>query len=258
MPNFEFSDEDVKRLRVVLKSFTDTDIPNRFREEETGRRLAIARGRRLVRSYNCVGCHIIGGSGGDIRVRYQGRLNEAPPPLVLIQGTLNEGEKVQAEWLFEFLYRPIPIRPWLEIRMPSFRLSDRDMAGLASYFVALAGLDVPFEFVPSLEELDPEMVGAGRILASKEYFGCGSCHVQGQKKPEGPKEGWAPDFALAHGRLRPQWILTWLKDPQKVQPGTQMPSYFLDEDSGPDDILGGDEQKQMLALREYLLSLGKP
>jgi len=81
--------------------------------------------------------------------------------------------------------------------------------------------------------------------------------VQGIKKPEGPPEGWAPDFALAHRRLRPDWIVTWLRDPQKVQPGTQMPSFFLDEDSGPDEILEGDEQKQMLALREYLLSLGK-
>ncbi len=35
-----------------------------------------------------------------------------------------------------------------------------------------------------------------------------------------------------------------------------MPSYFLDEFSGPDEILGGDEQRQILALREYLLSLG--
>jgi hypothetical protein len=51
--------------------------------------------------------------------------------------------------------------------------------------------------------------------------------------------------------------VTWLKDPQKVQPGTQMPSFFLDESSGPDDILGGDEQKQILALREYLFSLGR-
>ncbi len=37
-----------------------------------------------------------------------------------------------------------------------------------------------------------------------------------------------------------------------------MPSYFVDEFSWPDEILGGDEQKQMVALQEYLLSLGKP
>ena len=99
------------------------------------------------------------------------------------------------------------------------------------------------------------MVEAGRRLASKEYFSCGSCHVEGDKKPEGPPEGWAPDFAMAPRRLRPEWVVTWLRDPQKVQPGTQMPSFFLDETSGPDEILGGDEQKQILALREYLLSL---
>ncbi|MFQ5848850.1 MAG: c-type cytochrome [Candidatus Methylomirabilales bacterium] len=258
MPNFGFSDGEVKALRTLLKSFTDTDVPEEYREATTADRMAIAAGQRLVRGRNCVGCHIIEGRGGDIRARYEGRLNEAPPPLVLTTGTLSEGEKVQAKWLFEFLHRPTPIRPWLQIRMPTFGLADREAAGLASYFVALAGLKVPFEFVPPVEELRPELVEAGRTLASKEYFSCGSCHVRGETKPEGPPEGWAPDFALAHRRLRPEWIITWLKDPQKVQPGTKMPSFFVDEESGPEEILKGDEQKQILALREYLLRLGKP
>jgi mono/diheme cytochrome c family protein len=141
--------------------------------------------------------------------------------------------------------------------MPTFGLSDGQWGRFSNYFVALAGLTVPFEFVPPADELDPEMVEAGRTLISEEYFACGSCHMQGDKKPEGPPEGWAPDFGLARRRLRPEWIVTWLKDPQKVQPGTKMPSFFVDEFSGPDEILGGDEQKQILALREYLLSLGK-
>jgi mono/diheme cytochrome c family protein len=257
MPNFGFSDEDVKTLRVLLKSFAATEVPARYREQATAERTALARGLRSVRSYNCVGCHVVEGKGGDIRVRYEGRLNEAPPPLVLIEGTLSEGEKVQARWLFEFLHRPTPIRPWLQVRMPTFGLSDREVGGLVSYFVARAGLKVPFEFVPPADELKRAMVEAGRRLASKEYFSCGSCHVEGDKKPEGPPEGWAPDFSLARRRLRPDWVVTWLRDPQKVQPGTQMPSFFLDETSGPDDILGGDEQKQILALREYLFSLGR-
>ena len=257
MPNFGFSEGEVKTFRVLLKSFTDTDVPNRYREEAGTARKTLAQGRRLVRDYNCVGCHIIEGKGGDIRVRYEGRLNEAPPPLVLTEGTLSEGEKVQAKWLFEFLHRPHPIRPWLQIRMPTFGLSDGQWGRFSNYFVALAGLTVPFEFVPPADELDPKMVEAGRTLISEEYFACGSCHMQGDKKPEGPPEGWAPDFGLARRRLRPEWIVTWLKDPQKVQPGTKMPNFFVDEFSGPDEILGGDEQKQILALREYLLSLGK-
>ena len=257
MPNFDFTDDEVKALRVMVKSFVDTVVPDRYREEETAARKALSVGRRLTRDYNCVGCHIIEGQGGDIRIRYEGRLNEAPPPLVLREGTLSEGSKVQAKWLFEFLHRPHPIRPWLQIRMPTFGLTDDQWGRITAYFVALAGLDVPFESVPPAEELNQKLVEAGRILASQEYFSCGSCHMQGDKKPEGPPEGWAPDFALAHRRLRPGWIRTWLQDPQKVQPGTKMPSYFLDKDSGPDDVLGGDEQVQILALRDYLLSLGK-
>ena len=30
---------------------------------------------------------------------------------------------------------------------------------------------------------------------SKDYFNCFSCHQQGDKHPEGPPEGWAPDLA---------------------------------------------------------------
>jgi len=35
-----------------------------------------------------------------------------------------------------------------------------------------------------------------------------------------------------------------------------MPSYFPDADSGPNDILDGDEERQILVLRDYLLVIG--
>ena len=35
-----------------------------------------------------------------------------------------------------------------------------------------------------------------------------------------------------------------------------MPTYFSDAASGPEDILEGDEERQILALRDYILSLG--
>jgi hypothetical protein len=53
--------------------------------------------------------------------------------------------------------------------------------------------------------------------------------------------------------LRPDWIIKWLHDPQKVQPGTKMPSFYP---GGPDDILGGKEDAQITALRDYIMSLG--
>jgi hypothetical protein len=67
-------------------------------------------------------------------------------------------------------------------------------------------------------------------------------------------EGWAPDLALARQRLNPEWIINWLKDPQKLQPGTKMPSFYP---GGPDDILGGKDDRQIEALRDYIMTLGR-
>ena len=61
--------------------------------------------------------------------------------------------------------------------------------------------------------------------------------------------------ALAHARLDPEWIVKWIRDPQKLMPGTKMPSFYP---GGPPDVLGGDEDAQMRALRDYIISLGLP
>ena len=50
----------------------------------------------------------------------------------------------------------------------------------------------------------------------------------------------------------------WLADPQKVQPGTRMPTVFpvkAQENAFP-EILGGDQAQQIEAMRSYLLTLG--
>ena len=97
------------------------------------------------------------------------------------------------------------------------------------------------------------MIEAAQKLTLPDYFNCFSCHQQGDRHPEGPAEGWAPDLGMARHRLNPDWIVRWLRNPQEVTPGTKMPSFYP---GGPDDILGGNEQKQIEALRDYLMVLG--
>jgi hypothetical protein len=97
---------------------------------------------------------------------------------------------------------------------------------------------------------------------SEDYFSCFSCHQRGSISPEGPPEGWAPDLNMAQQRLRPDWIERWLRDPQKVQPGTKMPSFYeVTEDGspagGPDDVLEGDNLEQIRALRDYIMVLNQ-
>src|SRR5438128_1415078 len=254
MPSLRLSDDEARAIAAYLATLgekrpasaqRDTRLADPARAAGQDRTVA---GRPLVARYTCTGCHVIEGRGGDIRRLYQEQPTLAPP---ILNG---EGEKVQADWLFNFVKAPVPIRPWLQVRMPTFGLADEEANTVVGYFEALDRVQVPFVHLERAA-LKAENVEAGKLLTSKDYFDCFSCHQRGPQKPQGPPEGWAPDLALAHVRLSPEWIIKWLHDPQKVMPGTKMPSFFP---GGPPDVLGGDDEAQIRALRDYILSLGMP
>ncbi|MCS6852453.1 MAG: c-type cytochrome [Gemmataceae bacterium] len=77
----------------------------------------------------------------------------APPAL------LREGEKVQPEWLYQFLRQPHEIRPVTVLRMPRFNLSDDEAMQLVNYFAAVdrvgnpaAGIRYPYLSIPQTQE----------------------------------------------------------------------------------------------------------
>jgi len=252
MPQFDLADEDIYALRIFLTSRTDKKVPVSYTYQGHGQR-EIVDGRRLVARYNCTGCHIIEGAGGNIRRLYEDNLTLAPPNL------LGEDQKVQEPWLYNFLQAPTPIRPWLHVRMPTFGLTPLETTQVIQYFATLDQHEVPFVHIERAM-LRPNYVQAGEQLASKDYLSCFSCHVHGTTNPEGSPDSWAPNLAMAATRLYPDWIVKWLHDPQKLMPGTRMPSFYADPDQpdGPPDILGGNDEEQMLALRDYVISLGLP
>lgn len=247
MPQFNLADEDIKALRTLLGGFRERKVGQQFVAEHGLRVQQVVEGRRLMQQYNCVGCHEIEKRGGFIRKYYQENITLAPP---ILNG---QGEKVQSNWFFSFLKAPVPIRPWLDIRMPTFGFSDDHANQLISYFNGLSKVEIPYAYIDD-KKISAEHIEAAKQLTSKDYFNCFSCHQQGAKNPEGPKDGWAPDLTLARQRLNPNWILKWIKDPQKVTPGTKMPSFYP---GGPDNILGGKEDLQIEALRDYLMSIGR-
>jgi mono/diheme cytochrome c family protein len=247
MPQFDLADEDIKALRAFLSSRTDAKVPVKYVYKGHGQDRLVA-GRLLVARYNCTGCHVIEGTGGNIRRLYADQPTLAPP---ILQG---EGDKVQGPWLFNFVKAPVPIRPWLKVRMPTFGLSDEEANTVVGYFEALDRVEVPFVHIERAA-FSRESVEAGKLLTSKDYFDCFSCHQRGAEKPQGPPEGWAPDLSRAHERLNPEWIVKWIHDPQKLMPGTKMPSFYP---GGPPDVLGGDDDAQIRALRDYVVSLGLP
>lgn len=202
-------------------------------------------GRALIERLGCPVCHDIPGHTTTVR-------QEAP--LLTF-----EGDRVKGDWLFAFLKSPHTIRPGIGARMPSFRLTDEEALALTE---ALAGFrDGSVPSPPPAHRSKGTVTATAREAAmklmSKDYLDCLNCHWDGDKKPGGKPEEWAPDLGRVPERLNPDWIIRWFSDPSKLVPNTKMPSYFADDKSGPDDILDGDETAQMLALRDYLVSRGR-
>ncbi|MEA2624263.1 MAG: hypothetical protein QOD06_308, partial [Candidatus Binatota bacterium] len=79
MPNFRLKDSEIDALRTFLASRVEHKAPAAFRRPDAdGRQKALLEGRRLVERYNCIGCHVIDGRGGQIRKRYEENPNFAP------------------------------------------------------------------------------------------------------------------------------------------------------------------------------------
>ena len=264
MPNFGFTDLQVEAVVTALAGFTDADAELTRIVPRTPENLAVERGQQLVRTNNCQGCHVIEGEGGSVaptvtdwlqRFRGQGAAAaEAATAGFVPPNLIGEGAKVKTDWLFEFLHRPSEIRPWLAARMPTFGFTAGEINDLARYFSALDGQEFPFvdQVEPALTE---EELAAAETLFSPDFFNCTTCHIEAGRTPAGSPDRWAPDFALAAERLKPQWIIDWIADPQALLPGTRMPTFY--PQATPRQILDGDADHQIRVLRDYLLMIGR-
>ncbi len=270
MPNFHLNQAEAEAISMALMGFVkDRPAANKM-SPRTPERIFIEEGQKIVRQFNCQGCHIMEGEGGaigesvvDWLIKYQDRdpndakaiaMSFSPPNL------LGEGQKVHSEWLFEFLHEPTVIRPWLSVRMPTYHFNTAQLNGLIKYFNYMDNQEFPFANIYNPHDVDPESLQSGEKLFSPEYFGCAACHIVGDKMPGGSPDSWAPDFAIAKRRLKPEWIDKWLTDPQALMPGSKMPTYFDPssfDNAGPEDVLNGDEKAQIRALRDYVLSLSR-
>jgi len=274
MPHFDFTREEVEAVATAILGYTDEEIPASKKPAETPRKIAMETGRQVVSDYNCRACHIIEGRGGAIldpivELGVAAGQDAAVAAAYAPPNLNTQGAKTQPAWLYRFLTEPSDIRPWLNVRMPTFGFDDAQLNALTAYFSALDAAPFPFDEKFTVTHQYPrEMVQAGNRLASNDNLQCFRCHVQEGVPPAGTSpDTWAPDLALSRERLRFEWLQDWIADPQRIFPGTKMPQYFtwdLDDPSIFTDrgrnsapVLDGNTRAQIEALAAYLMSLGQ-
>jgi mono/diheme cytochrome c family protein len=241
MPQFDLQPDEIEDVMVVMKGMRGKTKDDEIRGHKlTATEVARERGRELVRYYNCNGCHTFDGRTGDIRSQdiYGG--DDGPrfaPPVIT-----GEGAKTQPGWLFSFLKSPILLRPHLKVRMPTFGFDDPTATTLVQMFSAFDGADFPYHDYSGYK-LDGErkMQAATAFKAAN----CTQCHTLGETpSPEMAQKG-APNLLLAKNRLRAEWLGRWIRDPQLLYPGVNMPSFFP---GGNNPLVGADKNPQTMAL----------
>jgi cytochrome c551/c552 len=237
MPKPVLTKQDRQALTTfLLGSIDDSTLPPYYIYKPKGAGAAIQKGWWIVTKYNCMGCHQIA-VGQDSVLQtlpmYQGENSAKLPPVLTF-----EGARVQPQWLKKFLADPAlstkdtdrdGVRSYLQVRMPTFYLSDNEISELVSFFEAMSSQ--PRQYMPpKLKPLTPEETQIARAIFTSPAAPCLKCHMTGVAAHD--KNASAPNLLLTKERLRPAWTLQWITTPAAMAPGTAMPSGLFRKENG--------------------------
>jgi cytochrome c551/c552 len=234
MPKPNVTKADIDALTTFLLGSTDPTLPQEYMYHPADQRAAIQKGWWVITKYNCIGCHQIDIGQRSVLMglpQYQGENKQNLPPVLT-----SEGARVSPEWLKQFLANPAlsttdvhrnGVRSYLQVRMPTFFLSNDEIRTLVLFFEAMSSQAQPYipEKVPPITTAEREMA---RDLFTSTAAPCLKCHATGD--PAHDKTAIAPNFLLAKDRLRPAWTERWLVNPALIAPGTAMPSGLFKRD----------------------------
>ncbi len=158
----------------------------------------LSKGKKLFIKLGCHGCHLVDG--------YQ-KERKVGPSLLRI------ASKVDPSWLVRWVKKPKNYLP--KTRMPYFSMSDEDTLAISAYLwqVSEKGYQVA------------EKYQGGDTAKGKKLFeivGCEACH-----KVNGNGELFGPDLTRIGQKVNPDWLVSWINDPDEYNHNSTMPNLRL-------------------------------
>ena len=87
-------------------------------------------------------------------------------------------------------------------------------------------------------------------------FGCVQCHGVGDKRPVQVFERQGVNFDVAAARLRKDYYMRWLLDPQRIDPDSRMPKCAdAKGKTAVTEVLSGEANQQFDAIWHYFATL---
>ncbi|HVK11122.1 MAG TPA: c-type cytochrome [Gemmataceae bacterium] len=199
-------------------------------------------------TFNCYACHTRDRIGGPTEATNalfatttpeMGDEGRVPPPLDGV------GAKLNPEYVKQILDKGADDRPYMHTRMPGF-----GAANVAHLVEAFVGRDkLPAVAPVKFAETESKVKAAGRHMVGAQAFGCIKCHTFAGQKAEGVQ---GIDMTLMPKRLKREWFHAYCVDPQKIRPGTRMPTAWPGGQSVLPTILDGAASTQIEAIWVYL------
>lgn len=226
-----------------------------------------ARLAHLLTASNCLACHVRDGRGGVLPVGDP--IDEDGEPILrdpardpLFRSFVEElgdegrlpptldgvGDKLRPEFLQEVLRQGGRDRQQtMATRMPAWE------EDLASEIAILLAADTRTEVAPpDLSAFaEANVLEQGRHLSGSRTLGCIKCHSFAGEK--GQSLG-VIDMTRFPQRLRHEWFLAYVEDPQRFRPGTRMPASWPMGVSFYPDILDGTAAGQIESIWRYAAS----
>lgn len=202
-------------------------------------------GRQLVKAARCRSCHVIEGFGADHAPSLTWRRHKYRP-----------------EWLAEYLAAPYRMRPAMtELMMLDYtspnalpHLQPEELTVLVDYLQQLGWMTSPagrfrlepwqsyncYECHSRIYQKDPLAYTPSRIPQphrnevgnTAAIRACLACHTFGDAGPAVDAVRafpLAPDLLLTIEKLQPDYFMAYVRDPDYIQPGSNMPRLDLDE-----------------------------
>ena len=255
---------DRKRVRpsfVSLLTASERKSIQLFVESRRGARLlgvsADERGRRLLAQKGCLACHERGTRKGNAALAgrvtsiLEGLVGQSPaltPPALSAVG-----DKLHDKALADAVSgdRREVRMPWLRVKMPRFSHDESDLEALTHHLVSHDRIPDQPPATPGVAARisnDQDLFEAQDLVGFKG-FSCIACHRFGTFTPKNVALGTrGSDLQGLRGRMRREYFLRWCREPLRIVPGMEMPSYKRPLKH----VFGGDVERQLAAMWDAL------
>ncbi len=205
-------------------------------------------GKSIFQNKNCGSCHTL--KGPETRIPPPSRHGIKGPTLWYA------GSKFQPGFLVKWLAKPEPFRGVIYETMKRGKYSHpvlpkEEAPEVAAYLESLKDPEMPVGVVVRWKKIPRKVLRRARILFQKKQP-CYSCHMVSIRKTvyrTRIKVGGhsAPNFIEAGHRLNPDYIVAFLKKPERYNPNGRMPVYG-------DKAFTKLSEKDFIALAAYIAS----